>query len=43
MCTLVEDNAYYTAFHLGTPSLHAEGCTMAPILRLPRAWVVLCI
>ena len=37
------DEANYTAFLLGTPSLQAAGCSAQPILKLPRAWVVLCI
>ena len=37
------DEANYTAFLLGTPSLQAAGCSTQPILKLPRAWVVLCI
>ena len=39
--TLEGDEAYYTAFLLGTPSLQAAGCSMQRILELPRAWVVL--
>ena len=35
--------ANYTAFLLGTPSLQAVGCSPQRILKLPRAWVVLCI
>ena len=30
------DDAHYTGFILGTPSLQAAGCNMAPILRLTR-------
>ena len=41
--TMEGDEAHYTAFLLGTPSLQAAGCSMQPILKLPRAWVVLCI
>ena len=37
------DEAHDTAFLLGTPSLQAAGCSMQPILCLPRACVVLCI
>ena len=37
------DEANYTAFLLGTPSLQAAGCRTQRILKLPRAWVVLCI
>ena len=37
------DEAHYTAFFLGTPSLQAADCNMRRILKLPRAWVVLCI
>ena len=29
------DAAHYTAFLLGTPSLHAAGCGMQPIWHLP--------
>ena len=41
--TMEGDEANYTAFHLGTPSLQAAGCSTQRILQLPRAWVVLCI
>ena len=41
--TMEGDEANYTAFLLGTPSLQAAGCSTQPILNLPRAWVVLCI
>jgi hypothetical protein len=41
--TMEGDEANYTAFLLGTPSLQAAGCSTQPILKLPRAWVVLCI
>ena len=37
------DEANYTAFLLGTPSLQAAGCSTQRILQLPRAWVVLCL
>ena len=37
------DEAHYTVFLLGTPSLQAAGCGTQRILNLPRAWVVLCI
>ena len=37
------DEAHYTAFLLGTPSLQAAGCSTQRILQLPRASVVLCI
>ena len=37
------DEANYTAFLLGTPSLQAASCITQRILNLPRAWVVLCI
>ena len=37
------DEAHYTAFLLGTPSLQAAGCSTQRILKLPGAWVVLCI
>ena len=37
------NEAHYTAFPLGTPSLQASCCSMQPILRLARACVVLCI
>ena len=36
------DEAHYTAFLLGAPSLQAAGCSMQRILKLPPAWVVLC-
>ena len=41
--TMQGDEANYTAFLLGTPSLQAAGCSTQRILKLPRAWVVLCI
>ena len=41
--TMEGDEAHYTAFLLGTPSLQAAGCSTERILKLPRAWVVLCI
>ena len=41
--TMEGDEANYTAFLLGTPSLQAAGCSTQRILKLPRAWVVLCI
>ena len=41
--TMEGDEANYTAFLLGTPSLQAAGCNTQPVLKLPRAWVVLCI
>ena len=41
--TMEGDEANYTAFLLGTPSLQAAGCSMQRILKLPPAWVVLCI
>ena len=37
------DEAHYTAFLLGTPSLQATSCSTHQILKLPRACVVLCI
>ena len=37
------DEAHYTAFLLGTPSLQAAGCSMQPLLLLARTHVVLCI
>ena len=40
--TMEGDEAHYTAFLLGTPSLQAAGCSMQPISKLPRARVVLC-
>ena len=40
--TMEGDEAQYTAFLLGTPSLQAAGCTTQRVLQLPRAWVVLC-
>ena len=41
--TMERDEAHYTAFLLGTPSLQAAGCSTQRILKLPCAWVVLCI
>ena len=41
--TMEGDEAHYTAFLLGTRSLQAAGCRIQPILKLPCAWVVLCI
>ena len=41
--TMDSDEANYTAFLLGTPSLQTAGCSTQRILKLPRAWVVLCI
>ena len=41
--TMEGDEANYTAFLLGTPSLQADGCNTQRILKLPHAWVVLCI
>ena len=41
--TMEGDEANYTAFLLGTPSLQAVGCSTQRILKLPRTWVVLCI
>ena len=41
--TMEGDEAHYTAFLLGTPSLQAANCSMQRILKLPRAWVVLYI
>ena len=41
--TMEGDGASYMAFLLGTPSLQAAGCSTHRILKLPRAWVVLCI
>ena len=38
--TLEGDEANYTDFLLGTPSLQAAGCSTQRILKLPRAWVV---
>ena len=35
--TMEGDEANYTAFLLGTPSLQAAGCSTQPILKLPRA------
>ena len=37
------DEANYTAFLLGTPSLQAAGCNTQRILKLPHARVVFCI
>ena len=41
--TMEGDEAPYTAFLLGTPSLQAAGWSTQQILKSPRAWVVLCI
>ena len=41
--TTEHDEAHYTAFLLGTPSLQAAGCSTQRMLKLPRAWVVVCI
>ena len=41
--TMEDDEANYTAFLLGTPSLQAAGCSTQLILKLPRSPVVLCI
>ena len=41
--TMEGDQGHYTAFLIGTPSLHTAGCSTHRILQLPRAWVVLCI
>ena len=41
--TMEGDEANYTVFLLGTLSLQAAGCSTQRILKLPRAWVVLCI
>ena len=41
--TMEGDEAPYTAFLLGTPSLQAAGCSTQRILQWPRAWIVLCI
>ena len=41
--TMEGDEANYTAFLLGRPSLQAASCSTQRILKLPRAWVVLCI
>ena len=41
--TMEGDEANYPAFLLWTPSLQAVGCSTQRILKLPRAWVVLCI
>ena len=41
--TMEGDEASYTAFLLGMPSLQAAGCNTQRILKLPRAWVFLCI
>ena len=41
--TMEGDEAHYTAFLLGAPSLQAAGCNMQRILQLPRARIVLCI
>ena len=41
--TMEGDEANYTAFLLGTPSVQAAGCSTQRILKLPHAWVLLCI
>ena len=41
--TMERDEAHYTAFLLGSPSLQAAGCGMQHNLKLSRAWVILCI
>ena len=41
--TMEGDEAHYTAFLLGTPSLQAAGCSMQRILKMPHAWLVFCI
>ena len=41
--TMEGDEANYTALLLGAPSLQAAGCSTQRILKLPRAFVVLCI
>ena len=41
--TMECDEAHYTAFLLGTPSLQADGCSTQRILKLPLASVALCI
>ena len=41
--TVEGDEANYTAFLLGTPSLQAACCSTQQILKLQRAWVALCI
>ena len=41
--TMEGDEAHYTAFLLGTPSLQAASYSTQRILQLPHGWVVLCI
>ena len=41
--TMEGEEANYTAFLLETPSLQAAGCSTQRIVKLQRAWVVLCI
>ena len=41
--TMEGNEVHYTAFVLGAPYLQAAGCSMQPSLKLPCAWVVLCI
>ena len=41
--TMEGDEAHCTAFLFGTPSLQAAGRSTQRTLKLPRAWVVLCI
>ena len=41
--TMEGDEANYTAFLLGTRSLQVGGCSTQRIVKLPHAWVALCI
>ena len=41
--TMESDEAHYRAILLGRPFSQAVGCSTQRILKLPRAWVVLCI
>ena len=41
--TMEGDEAHYTAFLLGTPSLQAARCSTQRILKVRPTWVVLCI
>ena len=41
--TIEGDEAHYTAFLLGTPSSQGAGCSVQRTLKLPHAWVLLCI
>ena len=40
LCTMEGDEAHYTAFLPGTPSLQAASRSMHPVWKLPSGWVV---